>query len=182
MGKFRIEHNGLFWSRRPRLVASEQLQSSDFDAVATALARRPVKARKMAPVAGRRVNAEQVISTRWRGEETTNTALPGDWIVTSLDRNCVPLMDNAGNMNEYVIKADRFEQLYEAMPGETGGLGTRFRPKGVVDALAVPGGFDIVAPWGERQTGTTGYILRNGKDVYGNAKETFDEGYEIVED
>lgn len=178
MSKFTIKRTG-FW-RKPRLVASEQLWPVDFDSIAAALHTKPLRARKVAPVAATRADREQAVVTIWRGEETKNIARIGDWIVTSLDRDRNPMKDDGGNTNTYVIKPEKFEQLYERSSGETAQLGQNFRPKGVVDALAFSGGFDIKAPWGERQTGTAGYLLRNGSDIYGNQKKTFEEAYEVV--
>ena len=55
-----------------------------------------------------------------------------------------------------------------------------YRAKGVVSAIALPGGFDIVAPWGERETAPAGYLLLNGTEVYGCNQETFVATYEVV--
>ncbi len=44
-----------------------------------------------------------------------------------------------------------------------------------MSALPLPGGFDILAPWGERQTGASGYLLLNGDEVYGSSHEAFDD-------
>ncbi len=79
-------------------------------------------------------------------------------------------------MNTYVIAADRFQSLYEATDGRNP-HGAIYRAKGVVEALHLPGGFDIVAPWGERQQAPSGYLLLNGHDVYGNNAETFRATY-----
>ena len=54
------------------------------------------------------------------------------------------------------------------------------RAKGTVDAVAFAGGFEILAPWGERQRAAAGYIVRNGTDVYGIEERAFDATYEIL--
>jgi hypothetical protein len=50
----------------------------------------------------------------------------------------------------------------------------------VVDAIRLPGGFDIAAPWGERQQAPSGYLILSGGEVYGNNAETFAATYEPV--
>jgi hypothetical protein len=119
------------------------------------------------------------VETRWNGKETTNTAKPGDYIVTNLTPQRQPLHDAAGELNIYVISAARFPELYEAT-GETSKLGPVYSAKGVVSALPLPGGFDIMAPWGERQTGADGYLLMNGEEVYGAGTDAFEKTYEVV--
>ena len=42
------------------------------------------------------------------------------------------------------------------------------------------GGFDIAAPWGERQTTAVGYLLCNGPEVYGSSRNAFEGTYEVV--
>jgi hypothetical protein len=174
---FRITKRGL--TRRSRLVADDVLQPADFDVVATALGEAPVRARKIAYVAASRAAEAVAVETRWQGEVTKNQATPGDWIVTSLDARKSPLRDADGNINRYVIRAETFTQLYEPAVGETQ-WGAVFKGKGLVDALLLPGGLDIKAPWGERQTIERGYLLRNGADIYGNDLKSFRATYEIV--
>ena len=48
--------------------------------------------------------------------------------------------------------------------------------------MPLPGGFDILAPWGERQTGAAGYLLLNGTEVSGSSWDAFAETYEILAD
>ncbi len=118
-----------------------------------------------------------MVETRWNGKETTNTARPGDFIVTNLSPQRQPLRDREGHMNVYVIAADKFPALYEPT-SETSEHGAIYRAKGVVSALPLPGGFDILAPWGERQTGASGYLLLNGDEVYGSSRDAFEATYE----
>ena len=58
--------------------------------------------------------------------------------------------------------------------------GAIYRAKGVVSTIPLPGGFDIAAPWGERQTATSGYLLCNGSEVYGNSRTAFEATYEVT--
>ncbi|NJM55241.1 MAG: hypothetical protein HC841_04405 [Verrucomicrobiae bacterium] len=99
-------------------------------------------------------------------------------IVTSLDAAGAPLIDSAGNKNVYVIEKPRFDQLYQPL-GQVSGDGDIHRAVGTVQVIRLEHGFDIVAPWGERQTAASGYLLANGDDVYGNNAETFEKTYEF---
>jgi hypothetical protein len=164
---------------RARLEADTRLTAADFAAIAEKLALKPVRARKVGHVAARKAVARETIETRWNGKETTNTAAPGDWIVTNLTPRREPLRDAAGELNTYVITAARFPELYEAT-GDDSPLGPVYSAKGVVSALPLPGGFDIEAPWGGRQTGTDGYLIMNGEEIYGAGAKAFDDTYEII--
>lgn len=168
---------------KPRLIASARLSASaDFDRLAADLARHGsarFRARKVAFVAARQATAPEAIETRFNGKETQNRAAPGDWIVTNLDADRTILRDAEGSANTYVIRAATFAGLYVRDSGSTD-FGDIYKATGVVDAVAVAGGFDILAPWGERQVAPTGYVVRNGDDVYGIHGEAFDKTYERV--
>ena len=178
---YKLERQGFWLWRTVRLVADAKLTPADFDAIAKALNTKPMTARKLAPVAARRAENEQLVVTSFNGEETRNTAAPGDFVVTLLNTRGVAVKDRDGNVNRYVIKPEKFDQLYEKTDRHSE-HGDVFKPKNAapVDVLAFRGGFDIVAPWGERQSGTSGYLLRNGDDVYGNQQSTFDDTYVIA--
>jgi hypothetical protein len=164
---------------RPHLEADDKLTASDFADIAREVGRKPVRARKIGYVAARKAMKRETVETRWNGKETTNTAKPGDYIVTNLSPQRQPLHDAEGHLNTYVISAARFPELYEAT-GEDSDLGRVHRAKGVVSALRLPGGFDIMAPWGERQAGADGYLLMNGEDVYGAGTDAFEKTYEVL--
>jgi hypothetical protein len=168
---------------RPRLVASTRLSAdADFDRLAADLERygsARFRARKVAFVAARQAAAPERIETRFNGKETENTATPGDWIVTNMDADRRILLDREGHSNTYVILAASFPVLYDRDTGDTE-FGAVYKAKGVVDAVALPGGFDIMAPWGERQRAPAGYLVRNGADVYGIHGEAFEKTYERV--
>ncbi len=174
---FRIETAGP--GGAPRLVATAQLTGRDFDDIATRLGSPPFRARKVGLVAARQATAEAKIETRWNRTETTNTAAPGDWIVTNMTPDAVALRDNDGNKNVYVIPADRFPTLYEPA-GQSSSDGDVYAVRATVRVLELPGGFEIVAPWGEVQTAAAGYLIDNGAEVYGNAQETFLTTYRRV--
>jgi hypothetical protein len=162
-----------------RFAADRKLTRSDFAQLAAELAVPPLRARKIGFVAAHQATAAQRVETHWNGKETANTAQAGDWIVTNLSPQHAPLIDGHGRQNTYVIKAARFADLYEPAGAEIA-LGPVYRAIAVVHALRLPGGFDIVAPWGERQQIPNGYLILNGEEVYGNQAETFEATYEVL--
>ena len=175
---FTIERTG-FFRKKSRLVARTKLTDKEFREVASNLSQPVVKARKTGFVAARKAERVETVMTHWNGHETTNTAQPGDWVATNLSPDRKVLRDNSGNANTYVIKADKFPHLYDPIDGGNE-LGQLFKAKGLVEAVFLSGGFDIAAPWGQRQTSTSGYLVLNGDEVYGNHKETFETTYEVM--
>ena len=172
---FKIERT----ARGDRLEADAVLMPSDFQSIANKLGHPPLRARKIGYVAARRAEKREAVETRWNGKETTNTARVGDFIVTNLSPQRIPLRDGEGHVNVYVILAERFADLYEPASGESE-HGAVHRAKGIVSALPLPGGLDIAAPWGERQTASAGYLLLSSEEVYGSSKETFEATYELL--
>lgn len=175
---FTLEQAGAT-SSAVRLVAPEKLERADFYKIAERLNVKPLSARKIGYVAGRKADTEETVVTKWNGKETTNTARPGDWIVTNMSADRDVLKDKDGNANTYVIKAETFPILYDPVSGENE-FGRYFKAKSIVEAVHFPGGFDILAPWGQKQTAHDGYLLLNGKEVYGNNAETFEATYDIL--
>ena len=165
---------------KARLESDAVLTPADFARIAEELGQAPVRARKVGYVAARKAKAGERVETRWNGKETTNTAKRGDFVVTNLSPQREPLRDDEGQTNVYVIAADKFPALYERT-SEKGAHGAIYRAKGMVSALPLPGGFDILAPWGERQRGASGYLLLNGAEVYGASREAFEATYEVLE-
>lgn len=167
----------------PRLIASEVLSPADFRALATLLGTPAVRARKRGLIRARRAERREHVETRWNGKESEAYAEPGDWVVTALAADGMPLTDASGSRNVYVVQAARFGDLYEVAQGSDAHAtseGLVFRPKGVVEALRFPGGFEIKAPWGEVQRAADGWLLLNGPDVYGNHRDTFAATYETI--
>ncbi|MCB1522046.1 MAG: hypothetical protein KDJ37_15950 [Hyphomicrobiaceae bacterium] len=160
----------------PRLVATTQLSREDFEEIAARLGQTAVIARKAGFVAARQSDTAQRIETRWNGRETVANAEPGDWIATNMDADGSPIRDGELNVNVYVIKKDRFPELYAATGGSNE-HGEIFGSRGTVSAIELGGGFEILAPWGEIQRADAGYLIDNGSEVYGNAKETFAATY-----
>ena len=163
--------------RGKRLVATSQLSTDDFRKIAQTLGSQ--RARKTGLVAARVSERGESITTRWNGEETTNTANPGDWLVTSLSPSGDVLKDKDGHENTYVIRAASFPAMYDAQQGQNE-FGRIFKAKGTVETVRLPGGFDIVAPWGEKQVAPAGYLVLNGDSVYGNNAQTFEATHEMI--
>ena len=89
-------------------------------------------------------------------------------LVTTLDAGGLPARDRDGHVNTYVIGPARFEALYRVTgePAPQPEYGALFEARGEVEAFAAPGGFEIMAPWGEMERAETGYLVLNGVDVY----------------
>ena len=82
-------------------------------------------------------------------------------------------------MNRYVIRGDRFDRLYQPVQ-TTDGDQLICRAKGVVSAIRLPLGFDILAPWNEQQISSGGYAVLNGAEVYGVAEPAFAATYDVL--
>lgn len=160
-----------------RLVAPAKLKPSDFAKIATALGTKAFRATKTGFVAARIAHHREHIETRWDGKETEAMAEPGDAIVSNVSPDRQILRDAEGHANTYVIRREKFPELYEP-DGTTCDLGDIFRSKVTVKALYLPGGFELMAPWGQMQRADDGYLIQNGNEVYGNNKVTFDLTYE----
>lgn len=176
---FKIVHQGKR-GVQTRALSETVLTPENFHGVAAELGISPVKARKIGFVAARRAEKQERIETRSNGKETTNTARPGDLIVTNLSPQREPLRDCDNYLNVYVIAAAKFADLYQPT-GESNPHGAVYRATGTVSAIALPGGFDIAAPWGERQSAADGFLVCNGGEVYGVSRDAFDATYEVVE-
>jgi hypothetical protein len=164
---------------QPRLVAAEMLTPKAFESLALELGTKPMKARKVGFVSARIAKKREEIETLWNGKETKAIAAPGDRIVTNMSGDRKILRDADSNANTYVISAAKFPKLYARDKGKTE-FGEIFHARGAVQALFLPGGFEIMAPWGEIQRAHSGYILLNGDEVYGNNKDTFDTTYVVA--
>jgi len=175
---YRIELIGA--RRRRRVISEAALGEPEFRRIAADVGVVPRRARKTGLVAARVAVGGEHVETRWNGKETEARAAAGDWIVTALGGDLAPLRDDEGHKNVYVIKADRFPDLYEPT-GRTTPDGATYRSKGVVEAIRVTGGFEIRAPWGETQRAADGWLLLNGGEVYGNHRDTFAATYELLD-
>lgn len=178
MSRFVIEGRG---GDRERLVAPVALAPEDFEAIAKEAGRKPVRARKVGLVSGRVAAAREEVATEWNGETTRNVAEPGDVVVTNYKADRTPLLDGQGRRNHYVIRKATFEQKYERVAGAADDGQPFYATRGdvVVEALEFPGGLDVLAGWGERQTIANGYLVRSGTSVYGNDALSFEGTYAV---
>jgi hypothetical protein len=163
-----------------RVEADTVLTPADFQSIGEQMGVRPVRVKKIGYVAARKATKREVVETRSDGRETTNTARAGDFIVTNLSAQREPLRDRDGQLNRYVIDAARFAALYSHARAKSS-QGPIYRARGAVSALPLPGGFEITAPWGEQETSASGYLLCNGKEVYGSSWDAFKATYEVLE-
>jgi hypothetical protein len=124
---------------------------------------------------------EQVISVTSAGEETTNTAEMGDYIV-----------QNQTSAREwYIVSKSKFQDRYEWVSDLDEDL-ARYKPKGKVMAIALskellsdlnyPSTFHFEAPWGEAQVAHQGDLMVTPPDyseVYRIGKKEFAETYNL---
>lgn len=174
---YKLEKTGRFrkiW----HLSAHDVLSPQDFADIATKLKVVPVLAEKVGFVAARRAEFAERIETFTDGLETSSTSHPGDWIVTNLTPDAEPVRDSAGRVNRYVIANESFQKLYKA-EGRQSKFGPLFVATGTVHALELPGTFDILAPWRERQKAKAGYLIQNGQEIYGIEKSVFHRTYDF---
>src|SRR5262249_19731579 len=135
---------------KAHLVATERsLNDVDFDRIVQELRRHGCEvfqARKISYVAARQAATAEAVETRFNSEEWRHEARPGDWIVTNLGNDRQILLDEQGRANTYVVGEDKFLEIYDRDTGNTP-FGEIYRARGIVDAVPLPGGFEIVAPW-----------------------------------
>jgi hypothetical protein len=166
---------------KAHLVAADRpLTDVDFDRIVRELSNygcEKFQARKISYVSARQAIASEAVETRFNNEEWRDEARPGDWIVTNMGKDRQILLDEQGRANTYVVRKDKFPEIYDRDTSNSP-FGEIYRAKGVVDAVFLPGGFHLIAPWGEHQHSSGGYLLRNGSEVYGIDEGMFDRMYQ----
>lgn len=180
MSSFQISKAGS--PAKLRLFTPDKLTRDDFDQLVKDVhgyGGEVKRARKITFVAARKAVTGEVVETRINGLETTSRALAGDWVVTNMDINREIMRDNDGHVNAYIIPGDRFDDLYQVDAGSNE-FGLIHKAIGIVDFVEFPGGFDIMAPWGERQQAERGHLVRNGQDIYGIHADAFTATYEVL--
>ena len=100
--------------------------------------------------------------------ETTNTAKPGDFIVTN------------PSGEQYVIGEEKFKSKYEPIADQPGTFKATGEP---IKAIQIDSDISFKAPWGEDMNMRTGdYIVDAGNgDRYGIAQKEFNETYVSTE-
>lgn len=159
----RLERRRRHWIGEVQMPQFRKVTAGDVDFSAAPIFRKTATLKKADVVIAER---EQEVETTLDGAtETRNTARAGDRIVT-------------GTKGErYVIKADRFGQLYEEDPHDA----SRYLSRNRVRALQLQEAAEIVAPWGETQrVPAGGYVVQtldNPQDVYLVSAEVFERTY-----
>ena len=164
-----------------RLVADTVLTPENFQRIADEIGIPPIeRPQNRLSWPSRTATKTEVVETRSNGKETTNTARPGDYIVTNLSPQREPLRDRDGHLNIYVIRAAKFPDLYEP-------AGERERARRCLPRqgrrLRDPAARRLRhrRPLGRAPDRSERAIsLCNGREVYGVSKDAFDATYEVV--
>ncbi len=131
--------------------ANHPLSSDDFYTIAGTMGGFRVL-RKIGFVAAVVASQSTKVITYRKGKETESVAEPGDYIATNLlPETRQPIRNNADQPDQYVIKADKFVELYEPFDEVCEEFGEVYKAKGVVKAIFFENGFTIVPPWGGSQ-------------------------------
>ncbi len=163
-----------------RLKADAQLTAADFHAIAKQVGHFDTR-RKIGFVSAMVAGEPTQVVTYRGGKETENIAQPGDYIATNLLPDLEPQINQAGQLDQYVIRANRFFELYQTYQGKRNGYGEIFKAKSVVKAIYFSNGAAIAPPWGGRQICREEcYLFLNGSEVYLCDSESCDKTYEIV--
>lgn len=113
--------------------------------------------------------------------EGSETAHEGEMILTRADDNGQPVLDSYGHNNSWKMSAEKFMAKYDTThpDPETGA----FKPAGAPQTFVQVGkDISLKASWGEVQNIRQGGYLNitDPKDVYGIAREEFQETYKVL--
>lgn len=136
--------------------------------------------RKLGFFAARPSPGGQVVETAWNGRAMQSVLRNGDVVLTAVAEDGAPLVGSDGRPNTLSLRRDRFEELFEVEPAAAPNAETDaavYRSASVIEAFYLPGGFDIAAPWGGRQTARRGYLLAEDGVVFGCRAATFKQVY-----
>lgn len=164
-----------------RLVAIEnKLTKQDFDALAQEIGINPGLAQKLGdkPVAAMQivdvVTPIVTINTQDGSIQAEKTAQPGDAIMTRLNKDGSPKFGNTGELDQWVVDADKLDKLYNKL-GQSTEFGDVVGGNNEVLFIELPNGGEIVAPWGGTQQiadGVLQYSITTG-EVYLNETDGF---------
>ena len=101
------------------------------------------------------------------------------WVVTKLDEDGNPIVDEHGHLNQWIIDDEAFNKKYELEDFE--GV---YKPKGSVQTFVRVNDDIILNQWGnDEKIAKGGYInITDAKDMYGISGRDFADTYGIVED
>jgi hypothetical protein len=164
-----------------RLVTTaRKLTKDDFDQIATEMGILPGLAKKLGdkPVAAMQivdVNTPVVtINTQDGTVQAEKMAKPGDAIMTRLNKDGSPKFGNTGELDQWVVDADKLGKLYNKL-GQTSPYGDIVGGNNEVLFVPLPKGGEIVAPWGGSQQISEGFLQYSltTNEVYLNETDGF---------
>ncbi len=167
-------------------AAGEKLTREDFDAVAEELGVTPGFAVKMGdkPVAAMNVvdvaTPIVTINTQDGSVQAEKMARPGDAIMTRLNKDGTPKIGETGELDQWVVDADKLEQLYNPL-GEENEHGQVVGGNNEVLYIELPAGGEIEAPWGGSQEiseGVLQFSVTTG-EVYLNEGDAFEATFDV---
>jgi len=102
------------------------------------------------------------------------------WVVTKVDENGTPVVDNNAHTNEWIIEDSKFKDKYELDP-ENNNL---YKPKGGLQTFVQITDNIILNQWGsDMQIAAGGYInISNVNDMYGISERDFNDTYKFVDE
>ncbi len=164
-----------------RLTATDRkLTKQDFDQIAEQAGVVPGLAKKLGdkPVAAMQIvdvtTPVVTINTEDGSVQAEKTAKPGDAIMTRLNKDASPKFGNTGELDQWVVDADKLEKLYNKL-GQSSEFGDTVGGNNEVLFVELPKGGEIVAPWGGTQQiadGVLQYSLTTD-EVYLNETDGF---------
>ncbi len=171
-----------------RLEATgEKLSKGEFDNLAKKLGVDPGSAVKVGdkPVAAMNVvdivTPITTINTQDGSIQSEKIAQPGDAIMTRLNSDGTPKIGETGELDQWVVDADKLEKLYSPL-GDENEYGKVVGGNNEVLFLELLRGGVIEAPWGGSQEISEGFLqysVTTG-EVYLNEKSAFDETFDII--
>lgn len=158
----------------------------DFEAIAEELGVKPGFAVKLGdkPVAAMNivdvVTPVTTINTQDGTVQSEKIAQPGDAIMTRLNKDGSPKFGETGELDQWVVDAEKLEKLYNSL-GEENEYGLVVGGNNEVYYVELPEGGIIEAPWGgpqEISNGVLQYSLTTG-EVYLNEADSFESTFDV---
>lgn len=107
--------------------------------------------------------------------QASKTANPGDAIMTRLNKDGTPKFGETGELDQWVVDAEKLERLYNPL-GEENEYGQVVGGNNEVHFLDLPNGGIIEAPWGGAQEISSGVLQLSETtgEVYLNEGDAFE--------
>ena len=142
-----------------------------------------IEAEKVARILARvGIEGEKVIT--YNTDEKGNTIIekvavvkPGDLVVIKAGSDAMPIIDQNGKKNEYIVDSETFAKRYE--PTEIPGF---FKPKGVVQQFVQIHENITIEQWESKMNvAAGGYInITNPNDIYVISERDFNDTYKKI--